>query len=155
MDRRLEDILPILGVEHDCILSKQGDVTVAYKAMLPEIFTMSDMEYEAFHQTWIKAIKMLPRHSIFHKQDWFIETKYEADFTKESEYLSRSSERFFNERPYLHHTCYIFLTKKPGNRKSATSLMSNMIRRSIDLNKACINNCCRSFLKVADSLKGY
>src|SRR6478752_1292952 len=99
MNRRLEDILPVLGVEHDCILSKQGDVTVAYKAMLPEIFTMSDQEYEAFHQTWIKAIKMLPRHSIFHKQDWFIETKYEADFTKESEFLSRSSERFFHERP--------------------------------------------------------
>src|SRR6478735_5110373 len=131
MVRRLEDILPILGIENDCILSKQGDVTVAYKAILPEIFTMSDQEYEAFHQTWIKAIKMLPRHCVFHKQDWFIETKYQGDFSRDDQFLSRCSERFFNERPYLHHKSYIFLTKKPGNRKSATSLMSNMIRRSI------------------------
>ena len=131
METRLENILPILGVENDCILSKQGDVTVAYKIELPEIFSMNDQDYEAFHQTWIKAIKMLPRHSVFHKQDWYIETKYVADFTKEYQFLSRSSERFFNERPYLHHECYIFITKKPTGRKTATSLMSGLIRKSI------------------------
>ena len=61
METRFENILPILGVENDCILSKQGDVTIAYKAELPEIFSMNDQDYEAFHQTWIKAVKMLPR----------------------------------------------------------------------------------------------
>ena len=34
MEKQLNDILPILGVEHDCILSKQGDVTIAFKAEL-------------------------------------------------------------------------------------------------------------------------
>lgn len=131
MEKLLENILPILGVENNCILSKQGDVTIAYKVELPEIFTLSDQEYEAFHQTWIKAIKILPKHSVFHKQDWFIETKYEADFSKELQFLSRSSERFFNERPYLDHQCYILLTKKTGNHKAATSLLSSLLRKSI------------------------
>lgn len=83
MEKVLKNILPILGVEQDCILSKQGDVTVAYKLELPEIFTLSNADYEAFHQTWIKAIKVLSRHSVFHKQDWFIEDKYEAGFAQE------------------------------------------------------------------------
>lgn len=26
-------------------------------------------------------------------------------------FLSRSYERHFNERPYLNHTCYLFITK--------------------------------------------
>jgi len=132
MEKQLEDILPVMGVEHDAILSKQGDITIGFKAGLPEIFTLSDKDYEAFHQAWIKAIKVLPRHSVFHKQDWFIDSKYQPDFTKEDQsFLSRSSERFFNERPYLAHTCYIFLTKKPIGRKAANSLFSNLIRRSI------------------------
>ncbi|HEX5152862.1 MAG TPA: TraG family conjugative transposon ATPase [Parafilimonas sp.] len=131
MERRLENILPILGVEQDCILSKQGDVTVAFKAELPEIFTLSNSDYEAFHQTWIKAIKILPRHTVFHKQDWYIETQYQLNFKEDTQFLSRSSERFFNERPYLNHECYIFITKKPGNRKSATSMMSGLLRKSI------------------------
>jgi conjugation system TraG family ATPase len=74
---------------------------------------------------------MLPRHSVFHKQDWFIETKYNADFTTDYQFLSRSSERFFNERPYLHHDCYICITKKPAGRKTVTSLMSGLVRKSI------------------------
>jgi conjugation system TraG family ATPase len=132
MEKSLKDILPIMGVEHDCILSKQGDVTIAYEVTLPELFTLSDQEYEAFHQALIKAIKVLPRHSVFHKQDWFTETKFTADFTKEDKnFLTRSSERFFNERPYLDHQCYIMLTKKPAGRKAGSSIFSNLLRRSI------------------------
>lgn len=132
MEKQLEDILPILGVEHDCILSKQGDITLVFKVELPEIFTLSDQEYEAFHQAWIKAIKILPKMCVFHKQDWFIDSKYSPDFTKEdTTFLTLSSERFFNERPFLDHSCYILLTKKPTGRKPATSLFSNLLRRSI------------------------
>lgn len=131
MIKELENILPILGIEQDCILSKQGDITIAYQVTLPELFTLSNQEYEAFHQAWIKAIKVLPKHTILHKQDWFIEAQYEADFTKSATFLSRTSERFFNECPYLDHCCYIMLTKKPAGRKSATSLFSTLIKRSV------------------------
>lgn len=132
MEKWMDDVLPVLGLEHDCILSKQGDITIAFKATLPEIFTLSDSEYEAFHQAWVKAIKVLPKHSILHKQDWFIDSKYKADFSgRDNSFLSRSSERFFNERPYLDHSCYIFLTKKPAGRKSGSSLFSNLLRRTI------------------------
>lgn len=128
----IDDILPIMDVEHDCILSKQGDVTVVFKAELPEIFTLSDQEYEAFHQAWLKAIKLLPKFSVFHKQDWFIDSKFEPDFTSEdSSFLTRSSDRFFNERPFLDHSCYILLTKKPAGRKTSSSLFSNLLRSSI------------------------
>ncbi|WP_073409972.1 TraG family conjugative transposon ATPase [Flavobacterium johnsoniae] len=132
MEKMIDDILPIMDVEHDCILSKQGDVTIVFKAELPEIFTLSDQEYEAFHQAWLKAIKLLPKFSVFHKQDWFIDSKFEPDFTSEdSSFLTRSSERFFNERSFLDHSCYIFLTKKPAGRKTSSSLFSNLLRASI------------------------
>lgn len=132
MEKVLDDILPIMDVEHDCILSKQGDVTVVFKADLPEIFTLSDQEYEAFHQAWIKAIKLLPKFSVFHKQDWFLESSHKPDFSKEdTSFLSRASERFFNERPFLAHTCYIMLTKKPEGRKAASSMFSSLLRKSI------------------------
>lgn len=128
----LDQILPLYKVEQDCIISKQGDVTLAYEVTLPEMFTLSNQEYEAFHQVLIKAIKVLPNHSIFHKQDWFVSRKYAAEFReKEDSFLSRSSERFFNERPYLDHRCYIMLTRKPINRKPSSSVFTNLIRRSI------------------------
>ena len=132
MEKQIKDILPIFGVEHDCILSKQGDVTIAYEVQLPELFTLSDQEYEVLHQTLIRAIKILPSGTVFHKQDWFTESKHAADFSAIGvSFLSRASERFFNERPYLDHQCYILLTKKPAGRKPGSSLFSNLLRRSI------------------------
>ena len=58
--KNLFDMLPLYGIEHDAILSKMGDVTIAFKVKLPELFMLSNDEYEAFHHSWIKAIKVLP-----------------------------------------------------------------------------------------------
>lgn len=132
MEKLLDDLIPIMDVEHDCILSKQGDITVVFQADLPEIFTLSDHDYEAFHQTWVKALRVLPPHSVFHKQDWFVDSRYEPDFSREDKsFLSMQSERHFNERPFLDHTCYIYITKKPANRKVSSSLASNLIRPAL------------------------
>lgn len=131
-ERSLADLLPIFGVEQGCLLSKQGDITIAYEVTLPELFTLGNDDYEVLHQALVKAIKVLPAYSIFHKQDWFTEGKVIADFKAgEHSFLGHSSERFFHERPYLDHQCYILLTKKPSGRKPGSSLFSNLLRRSI------------------------
>jgi hypothetical protein len=144
----------IMGVEHDCILSKQGDITIAFEVELPEIFTLSDQEYEALHQAWVKAIKVLPKLSVFHKQDWFVNRKYQPSFIKEdTTFLTRSSERFFNERPFLAHKCYVFLTKKPVGRKISTSLFSNLLRKSIVPQQVLSGQLLQNFLDSAGQFK--
>lgn len=153
MERKLSDILPVMGIEHDCILSKQGDITIVYEATLPELFTLSDQEYEAFHQSLVRAFKLLPKHSVFHKQDWFTEGKHKADFSTEESFLSRSSEHFFNGRPYLDHRCYILLTKKSQDRKPATSLFSNLLRRSIVPQETLNPQFLQDFLDAAGQFK--
>jgi conjugation system TraG family ATPase len=126
------NILPIYKIEHGCILSFQGDITIAFKAILPEIFSLSDRDYEAYHQAWVKAIKVLPSDSIFHKQDWFLSERFRADFGKSGmDFLSRSSDRFFNERPFTEHNCYIFLTLEPKGRKQSSSALSGLFRKSL------------------------
>ena len=132
MEKLLDDLLPILEVSDGCLLSKQGDVTMGFEVQLPEIFTLSDQQYDAFHQSWVKALKMLPVGSVFHKQDYFLKSAYKADFSKEdTSFLSHSSERFFNERPFLDHRCYVFITKKPADRKPSNSIFSNLLRPSL------------------------
>ncbi|XHR95553.1 TraG family conjugative transposon ATPase [Mucilaginibacter sp. UC70_90] len=132
MGIEINKILPLTKVENGTILSAHGDITIAYEVSLPEIFTLSDRDYEAYHQAWVKAIRLLPQGSIFHKQDWFTESSFKADFEKAGKsFLSRSSERFFNERECLEHHCYIFLTQKPKDRKLASSAYSNILRKSI------------------------
>ena len=125
----LENKFPILSVEKGCILSKEADVTVAFRITLPELFTVTSAEYEAMHSCWVKALKILPPHTVVHKQDWFIGERYraESDDMPES-FLSRSFERHFFERPYLHHDCYLFVTKTTRERMRTRSDFSTLCR---------------------------
>ena len=43
-------------------------------------------------------------------------------------FLSRSFERHFNERPYLKHTCYLFLTKTTKEHSRTTSSFNALTR---------------------------
>lgn len=131
MEKWLQDLFPILEVEHDMIVSKQGDVTVGFRIELPEIFTSSAEDLENLHQTFIKAIKLLPKDAILHKQDWFIRDQYQPEENASEGFLHESAVRHFSGRRYLRHECYLLLTKKAPGRKTTTSLFSNLIRPSL------------------------
>ena len=128
----LESKFPLLAVENGCIVSKDADVTVAFKVELPELFTVTSNEYEAIHSAWHKAVKVLPDFSIVHKQDFFIEEKYQPEIDRdELSFLSRSFERHFNERPFLNHFCYLFLTKTTKMRSRQESTFSTLCKGRI------------------------
>lgn len=114
----IESKFPLLAVEYDCIISKDADITVAFRVDLPELFTVTSAEYEAIHSSWAKAIKVLPDYSVIQKQDWFTKENYKPETDKEDmSFLSRSFERHFNERPFLNHTCFLYLTKTTKERQ--------------------------------------
>ena len=128
----LENRFPLLAVEHGCIISKDADITVAFEVELPELYTVTGAEYEAIHGCWCKAIKVLPDYSVVHKQDWFIKERYKPELQKDDmSFLSRSFERHFNERPYLKHTCYLYLTKTTKERNRMQSNFSTLCRGHI------------------------
>lgn len=124
----LERRFPLLSVENGCIMSKDADLTVAFEVELPELYTVTADEYEAMHSSWIKAVKVLPEHSVVCKQDWFVKETYRPKTDDgEQSFLTRSYELHFNERPYLNHKCYLFLTKTTRERS----------RRKSDFNTLC------------------
>ena len=128
----IESKFPLLAVEHGCIISKDADITVAFRVDLPELFTVTSAEYEAIHAAWVKAVKVLPDYTVVHKQDWFVSEKYRPQTGDgDMSFLSRSYERHFNERPFLNHYCYLFLTKTTKDRMRMQSNFSSLCRGNI------------------------
>jgi conjugation system TraG family ATPase len=145
----IEQILPLWKLEKDCIVSKNGDLTLAYAVTLPEIFTLSNEEYEGLHNAWLKAIKVLPVGTVLHKQDWFVRSLYKTAFSEDSnDFLKTSANKFFNERPFLDHNCYLMITLKADGRKPASSAFSNLLRTGITPADA-INN--RQYQQLTDA----
>lgn len=153
MEKELKNLLPILGVEHDCILSKQGEYTVAYRLQLPEIFTLSDEEYENMHQAWVKAIRILPKDSVLHKQDWFTQKRYESGDQGEVNFLKESANRHFEGRLFLGHDCLLFLTKRPAGRQKSTSLFSTLLRPTFVPKETLQSQARQEFLDICTQFK--
>ena len=150
----LESKFPLLRVENHCIISKFADITAAYRVTLPELFTLTGEEYEALHGAWLKALKVLPDYTVVHKQDFFIEERYEApEDGSERSFLARSYERHFNERPYLRHSCYLFVTKTTPERMRQTSASSVLCRGFIVPREMRDTDAVTRFLEAAEQME--
>ena len=150
----LESKFPLLRAENNCIISKFADITAAYRVVLPELFTLTGEEYEALHGAWLKALKVLPDYTVVHKQDFFIEERYEApEDGSERSFLARSYERHFNERPYLRHSCYLFVTKTTPERMRQTSASSVLCRGFIVPREMRDTDAVTRFLEAAEQME--
>ena len=97
---------------------------------------------------------MLPDYTVVHKQDFFIEERYETlNDGSERSFLARSYERHFNERPYLRHTCYLFVTKTTPERMRQTSASSVLCRGFIVPREMRDTDAVTRFLAAAEQME--
>lgn len=127
MEKWLHNHTPISTVEHNCIISKNGDITAVFRADYPECLTRSNEEYEALNQARIKAIQSLPDDALFVQQDYFVSHKVKNSQEGNS-FLSNASNRFFAGRSYQAHTSLLSIVKLPANRQEANSGFNNLLR---------------------------
>jgi conjugation system TraG family ATPase len=123
----LENRSPIYKIENGAIISKYADITYAFAVELPEIFTLTEAEYNSIHALWVKAIKVLPEYSVVHKQDWFLRDAYEptSDF---EDFLSKQHQSHFAGRPFLQHKCYLYITKTTPQNSRKQGLFTSLCR---------------------------
>ena len=135
--KTLKDLLPILCIDETtgCIVSKNADITAAFELQSPEIFAVSDGEYDTLHDVLVRAAKVLPVGYMVHKQDLFIEDVYvppfESDFLRNANSLVWENERHFADRPYLRHRCYLYVTRPATSPMKRTSGQSSLLKRHL------------------------
>ena len=71
----------------------------------------------------------------------------------ERSFLARSYERHFNERPYLRHTCYLFVTKTTPERMRQTSASSVLCRGFIVPREMRDTDAVTRFLEAAEQME--
>ncbi|WP_059051164.1 TraG family conjugative transposon ATPase, partial [Myroides odoratimimus] len=68
-------------------------------------------------------------------------------------YLSRSFERHFNERPYLNHSCYLFITKTTKERIKSQSNFCSLTRGELIPKEIRDKDTIQSFLEATTQLE--
>lgn len=149
-----ESVFPLLAVENDCIVSKQGDITVGFKVKLPEIFTIGAGEYETIHSSWLRATLVLPEYTILHKQDWILKKNYVPNLDKEGiTFLSKAFEKHFDKRPVITHTCYLFITKTTRQQMRRTSTFTSLTTGNIAPRTSLNKESVQLFIEAVDQFQ--
>lgn len=99
---------PILDIQDNIIFSANGNVVLCYKGILPEIYSLSEKDFDDMHSTWFQALKSLPIGTVVHKQDVYIKKIYQADKLPNNTFLEKATFDHFKGREYMQHDCYLF-----------------------------------------------
>ena len=110
----IEISMPILGFNGDTVVSNNLDMGFGLKLGLPELLSCSTEKMYMLHDTFQRAVNLLPENTLLHKQDSFFVEHFDSkpeSGKKENRYsLNKNYQYHFNGRPYLKHECYVYIS---------------------------------------------
>ena len=107
---------PIADIQDNMIFANNGNVILCYEGDLPEIYALSEKDFEDIHSAWFQATKSLPVGTVVHKQDVYLKKSYSSEKLPNTTFLEKSTHAHFKGREHIDHKCYLFfiLTKNKG-----------------------------------------
>ncbi|WP_034888771.1 TraG family conjugative transposon ATPase [Gillisia sp. Hel_I_29] len=104
---------PIADIQENILFANNGNVILCYEANLPEIYSLSEKDFEDMHGAWFQALKSLPVGTVVHKQDIYLKKSYTSEELPNTTFLEKATHKHFKGRGHIEHNCYLFfiLTK--------------------------------------------
>ncbi|MBW8244832.1 TraG family conjugative transposon ATPase [Muricauda oceani] len=99
---------PILDIQNHTVFASNGNVVLCYKAELPEIYSLSEVDFAELHGIWFQAFKSLPTGTVIHKQDVYQKLGYNAEQFPSKTFLGKATHDYFKGREHLNHQSYLF-----------------------------------------------
>ncbi|MCR8667487.1 TraG family conjugative transposon ATPase [Aestuariibaculum sp. M13] len=118
---------PILDVQEHMVFASNGNVILGYTCQLPEIYSLSEADFEAIHGIWFQAFKALPVGTVIHKQDIYKKSSYSAEELPNTSFLEQATVNHFKDRKYLEHESLLFFSM-PHQKGTNTSKYVNPFR---------------------------
>lgn len=128
---KLQQIIPHLECDKDFLVSRTGDVTVAFELTKLPLFVQSQAETQALHDLLTKAIASFPAGVTFHFMEWFSGSVYTPTAKPTGDLLTDCSDRHFTGRKHKHHRSFLFITKRVGGQRERTTALSTLIRPTL------------------------
>lgn len=128
MKINLTDFHPIATIRSHSVFASNGNVVLGYKINLPEIYSLSEKDFDDLHGAWFQALKGLPAGTVVHKQDVYQKTAYAAASLPNTTFLEKSTYNYFKDRQYMAHTSYLFFCW-PKNKAFNKSGYSNPFKK--------------------------
>ncbi|GHA32961.1 conjugal transfer protein TraG [Salinimicrobium marinum] len=110
MKINLTTYYPIADIHGNMVFATNGNVVLCYEAELPEIYSLSEKDFEELHGVWFQAFRSLVPGCVIHKQDIYRRMDYSAEKLPKESFLAKATYEYFKGRQHLVHRCLIYFT---------------------------------------------
>ena len=119
---------PIIDIQENLVFSNNGNVILGYKIYLPEVYSLSERDFEEIHGIWFQALRSLMSGCVVHKMDVYTKENYSAEKLPNKTYLENTTYSYFKGREYLAHNSFLFFIW-PKNRSLNNSRYVNPFKK--------------------------
>lgn len=120
----LAAVIPIQTITDNVIVNGNGDLTIGYKLLLPEVFTLSQDAAKVIQERLEGLFKMLPSGTVIHQQCYYYVSQYKNDEYSTNP-LKVENLKYFDGKQILNCYTNLYITftasEKRSIRKSATN----------------------------------
>ncbi|MDF0718187.1 TraG family conjugative transposon ATPase [Muricauda sp. 334s03] len=99
---------PILDIQGHTVFANNGNVVLCYEVALPEVYSLSEPDFEELHSMWFQAFKSLPSGTVILKQEIYQKVGYNAGQLPDRTFLEKATHDYFKGREYLSHQSHLF-----------------------------------------------
>ncbi|WP_194766517.1 TraG family conjugative transposon ATPase [Tamlana sp. I1] len=145
---------PILDVQGHVLFASNGHVVLCYKANLPEIYSLSEKDFEDLHGTWFQAFKSLPVSTVIHKQDIYEKAEYDGSVLPNESFLEKATADYFNGRQYLKHASYLFFVLPLGGSLNAAKFINPFRKIEKGIHKP-LDHTIKAFINAVNDAVSY
>ena len=139
---------PIVDIQGNLVFANNGNIILCYKMTLPEIYSLSESDYEELHASWFQGLKSLPVGSVVHKQDIYQRLPYSSPRQEAPSFLAKATADYFEGREYTSHSSYLFLIW-PKNKGFNTRGLINPFKNISKTLPLELNQSANAFIKAA------
>src|ERR1035437_165472 len=133
-EKILQEVVPILRIEKDLIILKDGRVAAGFEIQGSSFEGLSDVQYESFCKVFETASLTLPQHYVIQKIDIYAPSYYpggrKEDNGKDTGFFEKENIKHFADNPVLRQRSYLFIisstTKNVKQNPFSTYYSSNM-----------------------------
>ena len=108
----LSRCIPLALVSDGVILARDGALTIGWELHLPEMYSVTQEEYDTVTRMAASAVRSLPDWTMIHRQDIYRRRRYHCPRT--GHFLDDCFSDHFEGREYLEHRSFIWLTFNPS-----------------------------------------
>lgn len=99
---------PVTDIRENLVFANNGNLVLCYQVDLPEVYSLSEKDFEDLHGIWFQALRSLMSGCVIHKQDIYQKKEYSSEKLPNKSFLEKATFSYFKGREHLIHRCFLF-----------------------------------------------